>query len=164
MKQYHFEGNTLVLKVKKSPIFVRAIMFFFSFVFFIAPISGIALSIVAGNRFHFGFLIGLLIFGLVGFYLLRISLWNAYGEEVIELNKPNVSYEANYGWFKDGKKSINYELLSYSAKPIGYEEDKKGALIIEGENTKIESVVKMPIIQIEELIKILNNKSNQQRL
>ena len=159
MKQYHFEGNTLVLNVKKSPLLIRAIMFFFSFAFFVAPLLGMVLSMAKGNRFHFGFLVGLLVFGLIGFYLLRISLWNTYGEEVIELNKPSVNYEANYGWFKDGKKIINYELLSYSIKPIGYQEDKKGALIIEGENEKIESVIKMPIVQIEELIKILSNSS-----
>ena len=105
------------------------------------------------------YLVALFLFGLIGFYLLRVSLWNTYGKETIELKTPNITYEANYGWFKDGKRSINSELINYGIMPVGYEEDEKGVLIIGNDKDKIESVVKMPISQIEELIGILNNSS-----
>ncbi len=159
MKQYHLDGNILTLNVKKSPLIVRGIMFFFSFVSFALPIMGIFLSLSMGKQFHIGYLIGLFLFGLIGFYLLRISLWNTYGKEMIEFDIPKVNYEANYRWFIDGKRSINPEIINYGIKPIGYEEDKKGVLIIGNGKTEIESVVKMPISQIEELIKILNKSS-----
>tara|TARA_R110002073_G_scaffold335671_1_gene528377 strand:+ start:55 stop:534 length:480 start_codon:yes stop_codon:yes gene_type:complete len=159
MKQYHLEGKTLTLNVNKSPLFVRGIMFFFSFLSFTLPLIGILLSLSMDKPFHIGYLVGLFLFGLIGFYLLRISLWNTYGKEIIKLDIPKISYEANYGWFIDGKRSINSEIINYGIKPIGYVEDKKGVLTIGNEKTKIESVVKMPIFQIEELIKTLNNSS-----
>ena len=159
MKQYHLEGKTLTLNIRKSPLFVRGIMFFFSFVSFALPLIAISLSLSMGNRFHIGYMIGLILFGLIGFYLLRISLWNTYGKEIIELDIPKISYEANYGWFIDGKKSINSKIINYGIKPIGYVEEKKGVLTIVNDKTKIESVVKMPIRQIEELIKTLNKSS-----
>lgn len=130
-------------------------MFFFAFVSFLLPVLGIIMSISTGNGIHFGFFIGLFLFGLIGFYLLRISLWNTYGEETIKLNMPTIEYEANYGWFKDGKKTINSNKLVFSINQIGYEDDKIGTLVIGEHNEKIESVVKIPIVEIEELIEKL---------
>lgn len=157
MKQYDFKEKTIILRVRKSPIFVRGIMFFFAFASCILPLTGIILAISSGKGFHIGFLIGLFFFGLIGFYLLRISLWNTYGEETIKLQKSTIEYEANYGWFKDGKKRINFNNPAFSINKIGYEEDKTGILVIEEDTKKIESVVKIPISQIEELIEKIKN-------
>jgi hypothetical protein len=159
MKQYNLDDNILTLNVKKSTTFARALMFFFSILSFALPIFGIIYSLVIGKPFHIMYLVALFLFGLIGFYLLRVSLWNTYGKETIELKMPNITYEANYGWFKDGKRSINSEFINYGIMPVGYEEDEKGVLIIGNDKEKIESVVKMPISQIEELIGVLNNSS-----
>ena len=160
MKQYSINEKNLVLKVKKSPLFVRGIMFFFTFISIFLPLTGIIISIGMGKGLHIGYFISLFLFGLIGFYLLRISLWNTYGKETIELNTLTIEYEANYGWFKDGKKTIEYNNIVFSINQIGYEEDKKGVLVMGDENEKIESVVKMPIIQIEELIEKLKIVAN----
>jgi len=159
MKQYNLKDKTLTLKVNKPNLFVRGMTFFFSFISFTLPLLGIALTLAVGKRFHFGYIIGLFLFGLIGFYLLRVALWNTYGKEIFELNIPNIKYEADYGWFKDGKKTITPDILNYSVKPIGYEDEKNGVLVIGHDELEIESVVKMPIDQLEELIKILNNCS-----
>lgn len=153
MKQYNIKENALILKVKKSPIIVRGIMFIFSFASFILPLMGMIMAITLGKQFHIGYLIGLFLFGLLGFYLLRISLWNTYGEEKITLLTTTIEYEANYGWFKDGKKTITLNNLIFSVNQVGYQEDNMGTLVVGDENEKIESVVKMPIYQLEELIK-----------
>ncbi|WP_166963168.1 hypothetical protein [Yeosuana marina] len=113
------------------------------------------MSIEDGKGLHIGYFIILFLFGLIAFYLLRISLWNTYGEETIVLNMPTIQYEANYGWFKDGKKTINSNTPVFSISQIGYEEDKIGTLVIGENDEKIESVVKIPINQIEELIEKL---------
>lgn len=130
-------------------------MFFFAFVSVLLPLIGIVISISMGKGIHFGFFIGLFLFGLIGFYLLRISLWNTYGEETIKLSIPIIEYEANYGWFKDGKKTINSNNLVFSINQIGYEEDKIGTLVIGEDDEQLESVVTMPTIEIEELIEKL---------
>ena len=155
MKQFNLINNTLTLKVKKSPLFVRSVMFLFSFLFFVAPVVGMGFAISFGGKFHIGYIIGLFLFCLLGFYLLRISLWNTYGKEVIVFNKSTISYEADYGWFKDGKKVINAEHLNYTMRIIGYEEDKKSGLIISNNDDTIESVVKMDNDELVELIQLL---------
>ncbi|MTH18232.1 hypothetical protein [Flavobacterium sp. LC2016-01] len=155
MQQYNFANNTLNLKVKKSPFLVRIIMFVLAFSFFIFPIGGAISGIASGGGLHIGYFIGIGIFSLIGFYMARIALWNTYGEETIQILENKVIYEANYGWFKDGKKETLIKNPKYSFAPIGYEEDNEGILIIASEETKIESVVKVPMSELEELITVL---------
>jgi hypothetical protein len=155
MKQFDFQNDILFLKVKKSPLIVRIIFFIMSLGFFFIPVPGTAIAMSTGNGLKLGYFIGIAISLLGGFYMLRVSLWNTYGEEKIEIAGNKVIYEANYGWFKDGKKEIYFDRLSYSVKSIGYEEDNKGLLMIDSGEGKIESVVKMPIDELKELINLL---------
>lgn len=155
MNQYNFKNNILNLKVKRSPLTVRIVMFFFAFAFFVFPVFGAIVGMLMGSGLQFGYFIGIGLFSLMGFYLLRVSLWNTYGEENIEILANKVVYEANYGWFKDGKKELVISAPTYSFKSVGYEEDNEGVLVISSENAQIESVVKMSIHEIEALLFIL---------
>lgn len=155
MLQYNYNNNILNLKVKKSPFLVRAIMFLLAFSFFILPIGGAVFGIAFGSGLHIGYFIAIGICSLIGFYTLRVALWNTYGEETIQIFENKVFYEANYGWFKDGKKETLISDLNFFSEPAGYEEDNEGVLIIGAEGIKVESVVKMPMAQLEELILIM---------
>ncbi|SHH74777.1 hypothetical protein [Flavobacterium defluvii] len=157
MKQYTLEFNTLNLKVKKSPLIIRFIMFLLAFSFFTFPLLGVIFSVANGAGMQIGYFLAIGLFGVVGFYLLRVSLWNTYGEETIDFLSNKIIYEANYGWFKDAKKEIELIHPQYSHKSVGYEEDNEAVLIITCENAEIETAVKMPLAQIEELILILQN-------
>jgi len=177
MKQFELQNNLLKLRVKKSPTFIRGFYFFLTFGCFISPTFGIIVSAANGGSFHLGFFVMIFIFALLGFFLLRSSLWNTFGEELIEFNQGEITYEANYGWFKDGKKTLKMDALIFSIRTIGYEDEKLGTLTISGGeitiestnelqldqlksegNILIESVVKMPIDQLEELIELLEIK------
>lgn len=160
MQQYNFKNNTLNLKVKKSPFVIRVVMFFFTFAFFVFPTFGVIVSVLSGSGLQFGYFIAIGLFALIGFYLMRVSLWNTYGEENIEILNSKVIYEANYGWFKDGKKEIAIAVPKYSFKSVGYEEDNEGVLVISDGESELESVVKIPVSVLEELLWILdpNNK------
>lgn len=156
--QYELNNNLLVIKVKKAPFFVRTVMFFFSFLFFILPLTGMILGLSMGKGMHVGYLIGLLFFGILGFYMLRISLWNTFGQEIIKFEKDKITYVADYGWFKDGvKQKEKTESQCYSFLNVGYEEDKLGCLVI-GENDPIICVAKISIVELEELIIKLNEQ------
>lgn len=155
MQQFNFKNNTLNLKVKKSPFLIRIIMFFFAFASFILPVFGTIWGLALGGGLEIGYFIGIGLFSVMGFYLLRVALWNTYGEETIEILENKITYEANYGWFKDGKKEMAMIVPSYSFKSVGYEEDNEGVLVIVSENSQMESVVKMPMDQIEALLFIL---------
>lgn len=160
MEQYQFDDNKVILKVKQSPILVRVFMFSFAFLFFLMPLTGIFVYMSFGNRFHIGFLFGLFFFGIMGFYLLRIALWNTYGKEIISLNQNKISYSADYGWFKDGEKQKEIdEVNMFSFRQIGYEEEQKGTLVI-GNTDPILCVTKMSIDELQELIDQLNHKDN----
>lgn len=152
MKQYWLNNNELTLKVKKAPLFIRGVMFIFSFLFFTLPSLGMIASVLSGNKLHIGFFIGIGVFGLLGFYLLRISLWNTYGSEKIIFTKLNTTYEVDYKWFKDGKKVKEIIPLTFSIIPVGYEEDNTGVLKIGNNDSSINCVTKLPIIEIEKLI------------
>lgn len=155
MQQHYYENNILNLKVKKSPFLVRIVMFALAFSLFIFPIFGVIFSIIDGFGLHIGYFIAIGIFSLIGFYTLRVSLWNTYGEETIVFFENKIIYEANYGWFKDGKKETIISNLNFYAAPAGYEEDNEGVLVIASNDAKIESVVKIKMFQLEELISIL---------
>lgn len=161
MEQFNFKNNILNLKVKKSPLAVRIVMFFFAFAFFVFPILGTIGALLAGSGLQFSYLLGIGIFALMGFYLLRVSLWNTYGEETIEILENTIIYEVDYRWFKDGKKEITITTVpEYSFKSAGYEEDDEAVLVITSEESQMESVVKMPIAHLKELILILQTSSH----
>lgn len=151
MPQFLIENNQIKLSVRKSPLIIRLVLYFFAFAFFIFPTAGTIASIALGEGLHFGFIIGIGIFSLLGFYLLRVALWNTYGEEIIQYSKENIIYEANYGWFRDAKKTIKNENLTYLVLPVGYEEDNEGILILDNGKETIQCAVKMPQQQIEEV-------------
>jgi hypothetical protein len=158
MKQFYFHDKTLHLKVKKSPLLIQIILFGLTLVSVLMPLIGIITAISTGSGLKLMYFVGLGLFSLMGFYLLRVSLWNSFDEETIEILENKIIYEANYGWFKDGKKEMNFDELTYSIKSIGYEEENMGVLKIDSNGGKMESVVKMSKSELKELIDILNSK------
>ncbi|WP_433832101.1 hypothetical protein [Flavobacterium anhuiense] len=159
MQHYHYENNTLRLQVKKSPFLVRATLFLIAFMLFVLPVGGTIFGIALGSGLQIGYFIAIGVCSLIGFYTLRVSLWNTYGQETIQFLENKIVYEANYGWFKDGKKEILISNPSFYAVPAGYEEDNEGVLVIASSDTKVESVVKMPLIQVEDLVITLSKKN-----
>jgi len=157
MKQFSLENQELILKVKKSPPAIRAALFIITFLCFALPLLGILFNIIAGDGVKFGGVLALGIFSLLGFHLLRLSLWNHQGREKIQFSNAHITYLADYGWFVDGKKEIdNYEVL-FLIKSVGYEEENKGVLIISNKQSEIESVVTMPKYELDELIERAQN-------
>lgn len=132
-------------------------MFTFSFMLFILPISGMISYISEGKGIHTGFFLMIFIFGLLGFYLLRVSLWNTYGKEIIVFNENKCTYYADYNWFKDGVKTETFDTINFSKNPVGYIEDNNYTLVIEDFSTQNEimCVTKMPEAALEKLIREL---------
>ncbi len=152
MKQHHFTGSTLELSIKKSPLIIRGLMFIVAFATVLFPILGVIAAINMGNKPKIGHIIGPLLSGLLGFYILRISLWNTYGKETIKVGNSTIEHLADYGWFKDGKKTLNLKNLEFTVNQVGYEDDKMGTLVMTDDTDEISTVIKLPIQQIEELI------------
>lgn len=154
--QYSFDRNKLTLRVYKSPLFIRIVLFVLSFLLAFLPVFGMVAGLASGHDFHFGYLFGIALSSLLAFFILRIGLWNSYGSETFLFSANRVEYEADYGWFKDGEKSIESIDLAAVAVPIGYEDDEMAVLCISYEKQSIRSVVKMPEYEIGEIITQLN--------
>lgn len=152
--QYTLNGDELIIRVKKAPLFVRSLFFLFAFLFFLMPVTVLILVASEGQGIHFGFFIGIFIFWVLGFYLLKIALWNTYGQEIITFKEKHIGYVADYGWFKDGKKELEIQKpFTCSVNHIGYEEDNVGTLVIEGGVIPIHCVAKVPVPELEEISK-----------
>ena len=158
-KKYTINNNIFELYVKKSPVIGRGFLLFLAFIMVALPVLGIVLNFMEGNAFHFGYIIGLGIFSLISFYFVRLFLWNTYGKEVIAFRETTVSYYVDYHYFKGNQKEINFERLSYSIVPIGFEEEQVGHLVITASETDgIESGVNMDIDELVELIAVLEKR------
>ncbi len=159
MIQYSIDRKGVNLKVKRAPFALLAMYSFITIIAFASPLIGVVLNLVAGNGFHIGLFFGLVIFGLLGFFLLRNTLWNAFGQETIRFENNEIEYVADYGWFKDKVKSFAYSNdLSFGIKPIGYEEDHKGTLIVSTSNDTVNCVTKMNIDELQDLISLMSKE------
>ena len=96
------------------------------------------------------------IFLFSGVYLLRLTLWNTYGEEKIYINPTKLNYEVSYGWFKDRVREMETLNLDYYIKPHPSGEDI-GVLAMRSGTTEIESVIPLKSILLEDLIINLKN-------
>lgn len=157
MKCIIYQNDKITLKGRKSSLLISIILFPTSFLFFLLPIYGLTLSLFHGNGITFFSIIIIAIFFMLGYYLLRISLWNTFGKEIIWIGHEKIVYEADYGWFKGDKKEIYLENLNYLIKPCEFEKNNMGVLILESDKSKIECVVQVPIIELETLLINLRN-------
>ena len=157
MNQIEFNDNVLILRVKKSNVFSRLILYLITILCAVLPLSGFLINLINGGEFKFINLVYLLLFGLLFFYMLRISLWNTYGKEIINISKNKLKYTVDYNWFKDKIKEFDYENITFTLSKIGYDEDNKGVLVFDFNNgTVLETVTKIDINDINDLISNLN--------
>lgn len=153
MSQIEFKENQLVMRVKKSPLLGRILLYVITFLSIALPLGGFIVNMISNVGLNFFYILFLFIFGLIAFYMLRVSLWNTYGKESIEFGKNKLTYAADYHWFKDKVKEFTFENINYDIKPIGYEEDNKGVLVIKFDDDKVlETVTKVSISDLESLI------------
>ena len=104
-----------------------------------------------GDGPHIGIAISFIFCWGIGFYLLRVTLWNSVGREVLTLNPDKISYIADYRLFKDGRQEIKTKDLETE---IIYEDEPNkpiGRLKLKNKTTSIESVIQTTISELEEL-------------
>jgi len=155
MENIIFQDNRLILKVGKTSWLIKIILFPTAFLFFLLPTSGLVLSLSEGNGLTFGIVIVLAIFFLLSFYLLRISLWNTLGKEIIDIGKEKITYTADYGWFKDSVKEIPIQNLECTIRLN--QSNTEGVLIFESDEERVESVIELPILVLEDVLSQFKN-------
>lgn len=159
--QYQISGNQVILKVKKASVVIRFCLFFFSALAIALPLGGmIANFSIDPSTISIMQVILFFILLFVSLFVFRLGLWNTFGQEEFYFGEDAISYQANYGWFKDKQKkySIDAKKVSLNYQVIGFEEDKKGVMLIQIGEKKVGSAVKMPIEEIEQICQVLNAK------
>lgn len=160
VKQFKISGNTLTLRVKKSPFIIRFILYFFTAISSVGPLLGFILRLFDGDQIKLYHILAMVVSGIIAYYFLRVSLWNSFGKEIITIDKNKIHYYADYKWFKG--RTIEYErdeLLEFGIATIGYEEDDIGTLTIGGNFPLLDCVSKMRKSQLRELIDEWNTKN-----
>ncbi|MGL5274256.1 hypothetical protein [Myroides sp.] len=161
MNQIELKGDTLILRVKKSNLFSRIVLYLITILSVALPLGGFLMNLLNGGELGFFNLIVLLLSGLIFFFTLKISLWNTYGKEIITISKTKLEYTADYNWFKDKIKEFDYRHITYSFKQVGYEEDNKGVLVLDLNNGGVfQTVTKIDIESLNDFISKMNNNGS----
>ncbi len=164
MKTGHFEfiNSQLIITGKKSPLIIRIILIIILFICILIPCATIYFTISNGKGPHISVVISFIFFGIIGFYLLRIILWNTYGREILNFEKCEINYVADYGLFKDSNKKITADLIAVIINTDTQEQKPVATLsIINNDNNIIETVLKVPLDEMEIIERKINELSSE---
>jgi hypothetical protein len=149
------------ISTKKSPLFVQIVILIFMIMSASFPIIGLIINFVTKSQLKFGLILSFILFGGISIYLFRIFCWNKFGKEIYEFDKKELKYYADYRYFKDGRKSIDFKDLKIKVNEFKDLNDEYGQLEIYNDNEKIESCVKTSLIELIDLKDRLKNYTQQ---
>ncbi|NOU61374.1 hypothetical protein [Marinifilum caeruleilacunae] len=144
----------------QSSRFSRIVLQTFMILFFTIPVLSTILVAITIGEVSPAIVIFYIVFGLCGYYFLRLFLWNKYGKEMIYLDTRKITYEADYKMFKSNKVEISEEDIEVEVNPV-YSNEKLATLKFKSESQNIETVVKVPIEELEILKKEIEAVYNQ---
>ena len=159
MEQIIINRDTLILKVK-TYLAVKILFCFMSLVMFLGPLIGLILWVSDGNRFHIKFLFGMAFSYAVAYYVLRYTLWNTWGREILEFQENQIVHTLDFKFWKRREVYENTEIEEFGFTPFGYEEDKKGRLYIQLKGQSIITSITIPNSDLKKLINRLENSAS----
>jgi hypothetical protein len=159
--QVNIDGYRLIITTNKSPLIVRLIFAFLLVVSFLIPLVAIYFAINYVDGLQFGLIITFLIFWGIGYYILRLFLWNTYGQEILTLNSENVSYVADFKFFKDGYQELDTKDLSAEVILDQNSSESKGHLKIQNKSSFIETVLKTKKADLDMLRHEIDKRYNK---
>ncbi len=157
-KQIEIDGLQLTISTKKAPLFIRIVLTLILCILTLIPIAATFFILIYGDGPHIGIAFSFILCWGIGFYLLRVILWNAVGREILILAPEKISYIADYLLFKDARQEIPTKDLGIE---IIYEDEPAGRLRLKSKSTSIETVLQTPIAELEELKNELKTRYNK---
>ncbi|MEQ9312262.1 MAG: hypothetical protein RJQ05_06940 [Cytophagales bacterium] len=149
------------IKVENPPKVIISILAFVMIILGILPIFGTIILILNQEGLHFVLLMIYIVFWGSGFYLLRVVLWNIYGQEILILERNRIIYIADYKLFKDGKKEL--EIDNLTSDIIAHPRNPKGKnkLLLKNNSSSLETVLDISKNEIEKIIEKINTCYNK---
>ena len=159
-KQFNIEENRMIISARKSPLFIRIVLTSFLVLIALIPIAVTFFVLTFGDGPHIGIVFSYVLFWGIGFYLLKLTLWNSVGREILSLENEKISYVADYGLFKDGRKEIETEDLVTEVIQEEHSDKPYGRLRLKTKTNSLETILQMTISEIEELRKEIKTRYN----
>lgn len=160
--QIQISDNTITIVGAKSPLLVRTILTLVISISGLIPILVMTYMMTIGDGLHFGLAISIIIFWGLGFYLLRIILWNTYGKEILNLDQNKIQYFADYKFFKDGRQELTPDKIEVEIINENSLDSGNGRLRITNSINCIEMILPSRLTDLElirEKIKTRYNKT-----
>ena len=153
MKIIQNENNgrlDVMLETVKAPFSIRLFLGIFMVIGFLTPVAVFILNLYKDIEFGFSFVTTVIIGLLVGFYLLRLILWNTYGKEYLAIYSNRINYQCDYKYFKGSKKTIQGSQIR--VEPKWDPRVSGGKLKIMNENGTIETSIHIPEEKLTKLV------------
>jgi len=158
--QIEIKGFELIITAKKAPVFIRMVLTVIVVALTIIPLVITFFVLIYGDGPHIGIAFSYLLCWGAGFYLLRVTLWNSFGQEILTLNPTKIAYIADYRLFKDGRQEITTEDLETEIIWGNQPNKPLGRLRLKNKITSIETVFKTTIVDLETLEKEIKTRYN----
>ncbi len=155
------EESQLIISGGRAPVFILFCLGVILFMLIIMPIAAAIFILTYGDGPHIGIAFSFILCWGVGFYVLRITLWNSVGREILTLDPEHITYIADYRLFKDGRKEISTRTL---VTEIIYEDESSeqlGRLRLRNNSTSIDTVLQATITDLEEFKSEIKRRYNK---
>ncbi len=165
MKQNQIEinGSQLTIFTKKTPVFIRIVLTLMLTISALFPLAATFFVLIYGDGPHIGIAFSFALCWGIGFYLLRITLWNSVGREILTLSPTMITYIADYRLFKDGRQEISTADLEAEIIYEGDPNKPVGRLRLKNRTISIETVIQTTIAELEEIKNALENSEFHSR-
>ena len=156
-----FNDSQLSILATKAPLIIRIVLALALLALILIPIAVTIVILTWFDGLELGIVFSFILCWGVGFYLLRLILWNSFGRETLILNPDKIIYLADYRLFKDGREEIGTKNLEMEVI-YGVKSNKpSGRLMLKSNTTSIETVLQVPISELEELISKIETRYNK---
>ena len=152
--------NQFTISVKKPPKFIQFSLLTIIMISILIPIGILIAMIILRAELKIGIFFAFALFWGIGYYLFRVWTWNQNGKEIYKFENGEISYLADFKYFKDSHKKIDNNDIIYKVNELIDGKDKFGQLIISNENEMIESCIKVSPNELNNLIERLKTNSN----
>ncbi|HTF03775.1 MAG TPA: hypothetical protein VK826_07100 [Bacteroidia bacterium] len=142
-------GTPAVLTVftRETPKSIRIILGVIVLSALLAPIVATISILASGSGLKFGLIVSYIISWAVGYYLLRVILWNTYGKEILTVEQDKFSYYCDYKYFKDAVKEIKTDQLQIEIIKSGAQ-NELGVMHFTHSTEKIEMILAVPLVDL----------------
>lgn len=147
--------ETIVINSDANSLAPRIILLALTTISFLIPIGATIVAILI-LELKPAIIITYLIFGLSGYFFLKLYLWNKYGKEILSLKRDKINYHADYKIFIGNRREIDSDAVKIEYLESVEEKEIFGTLKLSNDNAIIETVIKLPLNDLERIKNKIN--------